>query len=189
MMLRQAAELFRRRGYSAVSLDEIAHAAGLHTSSAVYRYYAGKGDLLAATIRRAQDRVSAAITTAITTTDNPAAALARLIGGYVELCCSEPDLAFVYHAEIGNLPAADRTTLTAIERLNTEAFTGLLTAVRPAVAPNSARVLVHAALALVIDLGQWMGPRHPECGAARVEHLMTVILFGGKHADRHARRR
>lgn len=178
VVLQKAVELFHVRGYPGVSVEDIAAAAGLPASSAVYRFYRSKGDLLAAAFRRAADRVSAAIGPAIAGTDGPGAALTRLIELYVDGSFAERELTFVYYAEIGNVPAADRTTLRNIQRLNVEEWAKLVTAVRSGLSAAQARVLVHAALALVVDLGQWMGPEHPECTRARVVHLMRVILLG-----------
>nr|WP_067660659.1 TetR/AcrR family transcriptional regulator [Nocardia harenae] len=178
VVLQKAVQLFHVRGYPAVSVEDIAVAAGLPASSAVYRFYRSKGDLLAAAFRRAADRVSAAIGPAIAGTEGPGAALTRLIELYVDGSFAERELTFVYYAEIGNVPAADRTTLRNIQRLNVEEWAKLVTAVRSGLSAAQARVLVHAALALVVDLGQWMGPEHPECTRARVVHLMRVILLG-----------
>lgn len=178
LVLHKAIELFHQRGYPGVSVEDIAAAAGLPASSAVYRFYRSKGDLLAAAFRRAADRVSAAIGPAVAATEGPGAALTQLIELYVEGSFAERELTFVYYAEIGNVPAADRTTLRNIQRLNVEEWAKLVTAVRPGIGAAHARVLVHAALALVVDLGQWMGPDNPECTRARVCHLMKVILLG-----------
>ncbi|MFC8526800.1 TetR/AcrR family transcriptional regulator [Nocardia sp. NPDC057227] len=180
VVLQKAVELFHVRGYPGVSVEDIAAAAGLPASSAVYRFYRSKGDLLAAAFRRAADRVSAVIGPAIAGTDGPGAALTRLIELYVDGSFAERELTFVYYAEIGNVPAADRTTLRNIQRLNVEEWAKLVTAVRSGLSAAQARVLVHAALALVVDLGQWMGPEHPECTRARVVHLMRVILLGSE---------
>ncbi|QIS15931.1 TetR/AcrR family transcriptional regulator [Nocardia arthritidis] len=178
LVLKCAIELFHERGYPNVSVEDIAQAAGLPASSAVYRFYRGKGDILTAAFRRAADQVSGAIAPTIATSDGPEQALTRLIDLYVAGSFAERKLTFVYYAEISNVPADDRTVLRNIQRLNVEEWAKLVAAVRPQLSAAEARVLVHAALALVVDLGQWFGPDNPLASRARVTHLMRVILLG-----------
>src|SRR5690606_27383970 len=92
LLLKKSVELFHQRGYPNVSVEDIANAAGLPASSAVYRFYRSKGDILAAAFRRAADRVSAAIGPAIAATDGPREALTRLIELYVEGSFAEREL-------------------------------------------------------------------------------------------------
>jgi AcrR family transcriptional regulator len=178
LLLERAVELFHERGYPNVSVEDIAIAAGLPASSAVYRFYRSKGDILAAAFRRAADRVSAAIGPAIAASDSQEQALTTLIELYVTGSFAERDLTFVYYAEISNVPAEARTVLRNIQRLNVEEWAKLLAGVRPELTAAEARLLVHAALALVVDLGQWLGPDNPRCSRPRVIHLMQIILFG-----------
>ncbi|MEU8896514.1 TetR/AcrR family transcriptional regulator [Nocardia sp. NPDC048505] len=178
LLLKRAIELFHERGYPNVSVEDIATAAGLPASSAVYRFYRGKGDILAAAFRRAADRVSAAIGPAIAASDGPEQALTALIELYVTGSFEERELTFVYYAEISNVPAEERTMLRNIQRLNVEEWAKLVVGVRPELTTAEARVLVHAALALVVDLGQWLGPDNPISNRPRVIRLMQVILFG-----------
>lgn len=176
LVMYRAVELFRTRGYPVVSVEDIATASGLPSASALYRYYRSKGDLLTAVFHRRLDRISTAVTAA--SDGDPHAALTQLIESYVQDSISEPGLSFVYHAEIANLPAADGATMNHRQRLAIEACARFVTAARPSLPPAHAQVLVHAALALVVDLEQLMGTDHPECGAARIEHLMSDILLG-----------
>ncbi|WP_433524704.1 TetR/AcrR family transcriptional regulator [Nocardia pseudovaccinii] len=178
LLLVRAIELFHEHGYPNVSVEDIANAAGLPASSAVYRFYRSKGDLLAAAFRRAADRVSAAIGPAIAASDTSEQALSTLIELYVHGSFAERELTFVYYAEISNVPPEDRTVLRNIQRLNVEEWAKLLIGVRPELSAAESRVLVHAALALVVDLGQWLGPDNPLCAQQRIAHLMRVILFG-----------
>ncbi|WP_067853335.1 TetR/AcrR family transcriptional regulator [Nocardia shimofusensis] len=178
LLLKNSVELFHKHGYPNVSVEDIANAAGLPASSAVYRFYRSKGDILAAAFRRAADRVSAAIGPAIASSAGPGEALTKLVELYVDGSFAERELTFVYYAEISNVPREDRTVLRNIQRLNVEEWAKLLGQARPELSPAEARVLVHAALAQVVDLGQWLGPDNPICARTRVIHLMHTILFG-----------
>ncbi|MFI6214800.1 TetR/AcrR family transcriptional regulator [Nocardia brasiliensis] len=180
LLLVRAVELFHERGYPNVSVEDIATAAGLPASSAVYRFYRGKGDILAAAFRRAAERVSAAIGPAVAAADSPRQALTTLIELYVAGSFAERELTFVYYAEISNVPADERTVLRNIQRLNVEEWAKLLVGLRPELSPAEARLLVHTALALVVDLGQRFGSDDPCCSEQRVGQLMRVVLFGNE---------
>ncbi|WP_330228355.1 TetR family transcriptional regulator [Nocardia sp. NBC_00508] len=178
LLLVRAVELFHQRGYPNVSVEDIAAAAGLPASSAVYRFYRGKGDILAAAFRRAADRVSAAIGPAVAAAATPEQALSTLVELYVAGSFAERELTFVYYAEISNVPPEERTVLRNIQRLNVDEWAKLLAAARPELSAAEARLLVHAALALVVDLGERFGSHDPACSRLRVICLMQVILFG-----------
>ncbi|MET7771444.1 TetR/AcrR family transcriptional regulator [Nocardia sp. NPDC005366] len=176
LLLRKAVELFHDRGYPNVSVEEIASAAGLSAASAVYRFYRGKSDLLAAAFRRAAERVSGAIGPAVAAASGPEAALTDLIGHYVEGSFAERALTFVYYTEFQHVPAEERTVLRNIQRLSVEEWARLLREVRPELSPAEARFLVHAAFALVVDLGRSFDSE-PFAAQARVKLLMQVVLF------------
>ncbi|WP_054816082.1 TetR/AcrR family transcriptional regulator [Nocardia arizonensis] len=182
LLLRKAVELFHDRGYPNVSVEEIATAAGLSAASAVYRFYRGKSDLLAAAFRRAADRVSGAIGPAVAAATGPEAALTTLIEHYVAGSFEERALTFVYYTEFQHVPAEDRTSLRNIQRLSVEEWARLLRAVRPELSPAEARFLVHAAFALVVDLGRSFGSA-PFAAQPRVRLLMQVVLFGRPSAN------
>ncbi|MGV9822375.1 TetR/AcrR family transcriptional regulator [Nocardia xishanensis] len=177
LLLHKAVELFHERGYPNVSVEEIASAAGLSAASAVYRFYRGKSDLLAAAFRRAADRVSAAIGPAVGSSDGPEAALTTLIEHYVAGSFTERALTFVYFTEFQHVPAEERTVLRNIQRLSVEEWAKLLREVRPELSPAEARFLIHAAFALVIDLGRSFGSE-PLAAQDRVRLLMQIVLFG-----------
>ncbi|GAB2666049.1 TetR/AcrR family transcriptional regulator [Nocardia goodfellowii] len=187
LLLRKSIELFHEHGYPNVSMEDIAAAAGLLAPSAVYRYYRSKSDLLAAAFYRAAKLVSDAIGPAIAETETPRQALSKLVDLYVAGSFAERELTFVYYAEIGNIASDQRTQLRNIQRLNVDEWTELLTATRPALSAVEARLLVHSALALVVDLGRRFGSEDPACSQPRVAHLMRCVLFGRHTIDVGAR--
>ncbi|MEV0331561.1 TetR/AcrR family transcriptional regulator [Nocardia sp. NPDC050717] len=177
LLLRKAVELFHERGYPNVSVEDIASAAGLSAASAVYRFYRGKSDILAAAFRRAADRVSGAIGPAVAGTADSSAALDVLIDQFVTDTFDERALAVVYYAEFGHVPAEERAVLRNIQRLSVQEWARLVREVRPALSPAEARFLVHAAFAMIIDLGQAF-PADPRASRARATHLMHRALLG-----------
>jgi AcrR family transcriptional regulator len=155
LLLASAIGQFRRSGYHAVNIDDIARGAGINASS-VYRYFPGKAELLAAAFYRASDRVAEATAAALDGARDDLDALQRMIESYVELTFERSDLVAVYLAENNSLPEADRHELRRVQRLHVEEWVRLLLAVRPALVASEARVLTHAALNLVTDLSRWM---------------------------------
>ncbi|MFD3505875.1 TetR/AcrR family transcriptional regulator [Nocardia sp. NPDC058666] len=177
LLLRKAVELFHERGYPNVSVEDIASAAGLSAASAVYRFYRGKSDILAAAFRRAADRVSGAIGPAVSSTPDSGAALGVLVDQFVADTFNERALAVVYYAEFGHVPAEERAVLRNVQRLSVQEWARLVREVRPELSAAEARFLVHAAFAMVIDLGQGFGD-DPIAGRARVGFLMRAVLLG-----------
>ncbi|MFD4430182.1 TetR/AcrR family transcriptional regulator [Nocardia sp. NPDC058497] len=177
LLLRKAVELFHERGYPNVSVEDIASAAGLSAASAVYRFYRGKSDILAAAFRRAADRVSGAIGPAVANTTDSGTALDVLIGQFVTDTFDERALAVVYYAEFGHVPAEERAVLRNIQRLSVQEWARLVREERPQLSAAESRFLVHAAFAMVIDLGQAFAGNPIAC-RARVAYLMRRVLLG-----------
>nr|WP_281248381.1 TetR/AcrR family transcriptional regulator [Cryptosporangium aurantiacum] len=160
-VLATAIGLFHQHGYHAVGMEDIGRAAGLHASS-LYRYFPSKADLLAAAYHRAADQVSASTTVSLDVAATEEEALRGLVEGFVELTFTQRDLVAVYLAENNNLPDRDRHELRRIQRLQVDEWVRLLTGVRPELTANEARILVHAALNVVTDLGGATDPAPPD---------------------------
>jgi AcrR family transcriptional regulator len=154
ILLAEAIRLFHRHGYHGVGIDDIGRAAGINASS-VYRYFPGKAEILTAAYYRASERVAAATAVALGGATDGDDALRRMAESYVELAFERSDLVSVYLAENNNLPESDRHELRKVQRLHVEEWVRLLGTVRPGLPATEARVLVHAALNLVTDLGRW----------------------------------
>ncbi|MFD6356215.1 TetR/AcrR family transcriptional regulator [Nocardia tengchongensis] len=178
LLLQRAVGLFYERGYPNVSVEDIAVAAGLPSTSAVYRYYRGKGDLLNAAFRRAADRMSAVIGPTLAESAGPTEALAKLVDMYVAGAFDERELIFVYFAEFGHVPDDERATLRVVQRMVVTEWAALLTRVRPGLTPAAAAVLVHAALGLVVDYARVFGDDERIHPRQWVIGLMEAVLFG-----------
>jgi AcrR family transcriptional regulator len=156
LLLIEAIRLFHRHGFHAVAVEDIGRAAGMQASS-VYRYFPSKADLLAAAYYRATDRLTGATTSAIAEASDPADALRRVVQAYVAFAFGQSDLVAVYLAENNNLPDADRHQLRGAQRVHVEEWVRLLGTVRPQLPAADARVLVHAALNVITDVGRLGG--------------------------------
>lgn len=177
-LLHASMVLFGERGYSETSMAQIASAAGIPVSG-IYRYFPGKREILATGLRRAADRVSAHLSPILGAFSQPRQALTVLMDAYAATSFANPELAAVYYTERFNLSAADQTLLRNVQRSTVDSWVRLLTAARPSVTPMQARFLVHAAMALVIDLGR-MAARDGDSAYAQacVRKLMRLTVFG-----------
>lgn len=177
VLLRESMVLFNDRGYRETSMDDIAAAVGMPTSG-IYRYFPGKADMLAAIFRRAADRVSSDLSNTLGAQPDSHQALISLVAAYVGRSFDTPELGYLYYTEWANLPPADQATLRAIQRSTVESWAELVVAVRPDYPLAHARFAVHAAFALVVDLGRLVAYDNSEHSRACVCRMMEVTLFG-----------
>jgi AcrR family transcriptional regulator len=178
--------LFNKHGYRETSMEDIAAEVGL-PASGIYRYFAGKADMLAASFRRAADRVSDDLANVVAAEPDPDQAIMRLISSYVARSFDDPELAYVYYTERVNLPAGDQVILRSIQRSTVESWVRLLIGVRPELTAGQARFAVHAAFALVVDLGRLVQYDNTEESRAYVRRMMEVTLLGQHSAAISAR--
>lgn len=175
-LLHHSLNLFNKQGYRETTMGEIAAAVGIPTS-AIYRYFSGKRDVLSAVFRRAADRVVADLSAALSERhEGAAAALHRLVAGYVASAFASPELTYVYYTERPNLPADQQAMLRDVQRAAIRTWVDLLCAARPDVPPAHARFVVHAAMALVVDVGRLAGYDDSPRVQAGVCRLMTQTL-------------
>jgi hypothetical protein len=108
--------------------------------------------------------------------------LTLLIDAYVATSFANPELAAVYYTERVNLTPADQMLLHNVRRSTIDSWVRLLTAARPSRTPMQARFLVHAAMALVVDLGRMVNSEISAAPSAYtqacVRKLMELTLFG-----------
>lgn len=173
-VLHAAMLLFNEHGYHDTTMEQIASAVGMPTSG-IYRYFPAKGDVLATSMRRAADWVSGELSAA-SSDGTPQEVLDALVAAYVGTSFANPELAFVYYTERGNLAPADRALLRHVQQSTIDSWVRLLTASRPELTAGQARFLVHAAMALVIDIGSLV--RYDPSDQARVRGLMRLAMRG-----------
>jgi AcrR family transcriptional regulator len=188
LILNTAMVLFNERGYRETGMDDIAAAIGSPTSS-IYRFFTGKGAILATVYRRAADRVSGDVTAILAAAADPREAVQWLIDAYVWRSFASPELAYVYYAERVNVPAEDRVALHNIQRATVEAWTHQVAAAKPRTPAAQARFAVHAAFALVVDLGRLTRYENTESSRQIVSRLLRVILLGDDGPAKARRKR
>ncbi|EHR52497.1 transcriptional regulator [Saccharomonospora marina XMU15] len=152
-LLTEAAELFRRHGFSSVSMEDIGKAAGIAGPS-VYRHFPSKASLLGAIGRRAADRLSLAAEHALRTSGPPdeREALRRLARSYVRTLTGPPELLVSFSVDRVHIEERDRCELLRIQRDYVARWVHLLEAVHPELDTRQAKITVHAALTIANDL-------------------------------------
>ena len=176
-LLRESLRLFYRDGYRETSMEDIATAVGMPTSG-IYKYFSGKGDILAALFRRASDRVSGQVAAAVVSASDPADALAAILDGYVNRTFDQPELEYVYYTERLNMTPADQRIVRDLQRSVVDSWVDLVVTVRTDWSPAQARFAVHSAMSLVIDLGRLEHyPDSPHTRAV-VIRLVEAVLLG-----------
>ena len=174
-LLAEAIRMFGQRGFYEVSIEEIGTAAGLNGSSA-YRYYPSKAALLAVAFQRASARVLMAITDSLAESTSPRQAALRIAERYTALAFAAPELINIYFAEFANLPEPDRVELRSLQRQNVDEWAHLVSQV--GAGDTEAVFRVHAALALVVDIGRLVNFDDRDEQRSRIHALMAAVLFG-----------
>lgn len=104
--------------------------------------------------------------------------MTTLIDGYIARSFTHPELDYVYYTERLNMSPADQDILRNLQRSTVEAWVGPVVALRPQWTPAQARFAVHAAMALVIDLGRLMNYHNSEQNRAAVARFLDTALLG-----------
>lgn len=180
-LLQAAMVLFSQHGYPETSMAQIASAVGIPVSG-IYRYFSGKAEILSTGLRRAADRLSGHLAATVGDLTEPHQILTVLIEAFVATSFANPELASIYYTERVNLTRSDHELLRNVQRSTIDSWVRLLTAARPALTATQARFLVHAAMALVVDLGRLVHYEVPTESSAYpqacVRKLMQATMFG-----------
>jgi AcrR family transcriptional regulator len=110
-ILREAAEVFRARGFHRASMEEIADRLGMHKGN-LYYYFPSKHDLLYFCQEQALDRLTQQAQTVLAMTASHADRLRTLIECHL-VCVLDELGGSLAHAEFEELPALQRRRITA----------------------------------------------------------------------------
>jgi len=152
-LLAAATRLFGDRGYPAVGLDDIGAAAGIAGPS-VYRHFTTKTDLLLRVLHRGDEALWLGLHHALARAADAEDALERLVADYTAFVADNPEIVSVLISQTIHLPAPDRDALRRSQRAYLAEWVALVTAARSGSSGPEARVLVHAAVALINGLGR-----------------------------------
>lgn len=171
-ILAAAVPLFAQRGYHEVTVEDIGAAVDL-PASGVYRHFASKSAILAASLWRTADRTTDAVAIALSHAQTPREALISLTARYSELCVDDPDIMAVYLSGTGALEDGDLRALRRQQRTTVDEWATWVVRARPEVSNAAARYLVHASLNLASDLVAG----RPGVDASTVAAVSTAVLL------------
>lgn len=152
-ILEAAIPLFERDGFVNVTNGRIAEAVGL-VPSALYRYFPGKADILAAACLQAAGLLAQAVEQNLRDVTDPHDALGALTATYVAYSFEHTALTSVANAELVGLPANLQRPLVVAQREHIGAWEQQLRSARPELDSRQARVLVHAGFGVVVEAGR-----------------------------------
>ncbi|UJW30340.1 TetR/AcrR family transcriptional regulator [Saccharothrix sp. AJ9571] len=176
-ILEAAIALFEKDGFANVTNAKIAEAVGL-VPSALYRYFPGKADILAAACLQAAGLLAQAVEQNLHGVTDPHEAVAALTATYVAYSFEHTALTSVANAELVGLPSNLRRPLVTAQREHIAVWEQLLRSARPELDSRQARVLVHASFGVVVEAGRrlrWQdSPGHRDAVAALLVGALGV---------------
>jgi AcrR family transcriptional regulator len=152
-ILAAAIPLFERDGFANVTNARIAEVVGL-APSALYRYFPGKVDILAAACLQAAGLLAQAVEQNLRGVVRPHDAVVTLAATYVAYSFEHTALTTVADAEVAGLPAGLQRPLVLAQREHIAIWEQQLRLARPELDPRQARVLVHAGFGVVVEAGR-----------------------------------
>lgn len=173
LIVAAAAELFARRGYAAVGMDDIGAASGV-SGPAIYRHFRSKAAVLAAVFDRiitdVQDS-AAAVPTA-----DPAPALRDAVRAYARGVTANRAVMAVFVREVHHLPPEQADQLRRRQRALVQRWRRLLAAVHPDWSEQRIRTGVHAAFGLLNAVGTFDSPESDDELAGQLAELTLAAL-------------
>lgn len=169
-ILGAAVELFRRRGFHSVGIDEIGIAAGI-SGPGVYRHFASKGAVLVALFDSITEQLLIAAEEVQKAECPPAETLDRLVALHVTTAVAERGRLAVWIQDRRSLPAEDEDRIGRRRSEYVGIWIQTLVRLRPDLGPAEAEILVHAALGAVDSVAfhdAGLGPRASEALLAKV---------------------
>jgi AcrR family transcriptional regulator len=147
-ILAAAAELFARRGFHGVGIDEIGAAVGI-SGPALYRHFRSKDDMLAQMLTSISEFLLAGGQATLDTTADAELALPSLIRFHVEFALDNGALITVQEHSLGNLAEPDRRRVRALQRRYVEVWVRTIMASVPGATEPAARAAAHATFGLL----------------------------------------
>jgi AcrR family transcriptional regulator len=147
-ILAAAAELFARRGFHGVSIDDIGAAVGV-SGPALYRHFRSKDAMLGEMLTSISEYLLAGGQRTMDTNAEPDRALPELIRFQVDFALDNPALITVQERSLGILTEPDRRRVRAMQRRYVELWVRTIMAMVPDVTEPGARAAAHAVFGLI----------------------------------------
>lgn len=147
-ILAAAAQLFARRGFHGVSIDDIGAAVGM-SGPGLYRHFPGKTAVLAEMLLRISRQLLDEGSRAVMAAADAPAALDALVREHIDFALGQPALITVHDRELGNVPEADRRRIRRLQRLYVEEWVTVLSELYPQSPQARLRAATHATFGLL----------------------------------------
>jgi AcrR family transcriptional regulator len=173
-ILEAAAELFRRRGYSATSLQAVADRVGLHKST-LYHYFASKDELLFRIVQDVGAGVDRVADDVAGLDLDPVERIAAYLRSLIAIGAAEPAKAAVFRDDLAQLSAPRLDEQLALRRRQCAALAGLIAEapIRPGIDASPdvlAELLIGAARGMLAYRGA------PEPSSAEAATMVDLLI-------------
>jgi AcrR family transcriptional regulator len=147
-ILAAAAELFARRGFHGVGIDDIGAAVGI-SGPALYRHFRSKDAMLGEMLRAISEYLLAGGQRKTAEAAGPAQALPALIAFQVDFALDNSALITVQERDLANLAEPDRHQVRTLQRQYVEVWVRAIQAGVPGSSERAARAAAHAVFGLI----------------------------------------
>jgi AcrR family transcriptional regulator len=147
-ILAAAAELFARRGFHGVGIDDIGAAVGI-SGPALYRHFRSKDAMLGEMLTSISEYLLSGGQRTLDAAPDAAAALPELIRFHVAFALDQPALITVQERSLGSLTEPDRRRVRAMQRRYVEVWVRTIQAAVAGVPQPRARAAAHAVFGLI----------------------------------------
>jgi len=147
-----ATELFYRKGYSSVSVAEIARATNVG-SSAIFRHFSTKSELLVEAIRCGLRPFDEVLASAKTNSDHGPVALPSLLRQLAQLALDHRELGVLWQREARSLDEVDQKRLRNELRLTTSSLARFIQLDRPELNQRQTDFLAWCVLGALVSIG------------------------------------
>lgn len=174
-ILRTAAELFARKGFNGVSINDIGSAVGI-SGPALYRHFPSKdavlGEMLVDVSQRLLDRAQEVVGA----TSDPRERMERLIDVQVDFALSEPALITVHNRDIASLGDADQREVRRLQRRYVDIWAATIVDAVPGTDEGHAQAAAHAAFGLINSTPHSARMSHDEMTALLTRMARAALL-------------
>ena len=152
MLQKAAVRLFAERGYSAVSMRELAEAVGMRQGG-IYNHFPSKQALLADLMATHMERLLVTLDDALDPAGTPRDRLAAFVQNHMAFHLDHPDDVFLAYMEIRSLEPENRKTIIALRNTYEHALREILSEGVTLGEFDIADVAVHARMLLAMMTG------------------------------------
>lgn len=179
-ILDAAAIAFHEKGFHGVGMDELGRRAGLSGPS-LYRYFAGKDEILATLLNEAMDELIGAT---IPVDNDPARDLRRALRHHIDFALANRPLVSLYQREVRSLVDPWSTSFASRRGQYSRRWESLVSRARPDLAEQDVAAAAQGGLGLVFSVAAWPDRvvAHPHVGDLILDLAIRGLEGAGSSA-------